>query len=65
MIFHRDSPFTRDAAGILVAKIWSQTSHERRLAAQNTCERDFAIASAMTQILNPNFLHLASRGEGH
>ena len=55
-VWRRDSPFTRDATGILVAQIWSQTAHERRLAAQNAGERDFATASAMTQILNPNFL---------
>ena len=50
------SKVTLSASAHLAPQIDVQTAIKRRLAAQNAVERDFTVASAMTQILNPNFL---------
>ena len=50
------SKVTLSASAHLAPQIDVQTAIKRRLAARNAVERDFAVASAMAQILNPNFL---------
>ena len=52
----RQTPFARSASTRFRIIFHGLRARKRRLAARNAGGRDFAVASATTQILNPNFL---------